>query len=76
MYSIGNPCNNYSIREVATLMLNTAATMKKFAGSVKYTKLRHVKATQLYGEGYQDVQHGVPKITNTLRIWVGDRQYQ
>ena len=27
IYNIGNPVNNYSVRELATMMLDTAATM-------------------------------------------------
>lgn len=64
IYNIGNPANDYSIRDLATLMLDTAATMDEFKGSIAKVKLTDGNSATFYGEGYQDVQHRVPKITN------------
>ncbi|KAF0635333.1 hypothetical protein FPSE5266_11221 [Fusarium pseudograminearum] len=64
IYNIGNPANDYSIRDLATLMLDTAATMDKFKESIANVKLVDGSSATFYGEGYQDVQHRVPKITN------------
>ncbi|CAF3489567.1 unnamed protein product [Fusarium graminearum] len=64
IYNIGNPANDYSIRDLATLMLDTAVTMEGFKDSIANVKLTDGNSTTFYGEGYQDVQHRVPKITN------------
>ncbi|EKJ68600.1 hypothetical protein FPSE_11221 [Fusarium pseudograminearum CS3096] len=64
IYNIGNPANDYSIRDLATLMLDTAKTMEEFKESVAKVKLTDGNSATFYGEGYQDVQHRVPKITN------------
>ena len=65
IYNIGNPVNNYSIRELATMMLTLAADYPEYAESAKAVQLLETTSGQYYGAGYQDVQNRVPKITNT-----------
>jgi nucleoside-diphosphate-sugar epimerase len=65
IYNIGNPDNNYSIRELAGMMLTLAAEYPEYAESAKKVKLVETTSGAYYGEGYQDVQNRVPKITNT-----------
>ena len=65
IYNIGNPVNNYSIRELATMMLTLAADYPEYAESAKKVQLLETTSGQYYGAGYQDVQNRVPKITNT-----------
>ncbi len=65
IYNIGNPVNNYSIRELATMMLALAADYPEYAESAKNVQLLETTSGQYYGAGYQDVQNRVPKITNT-----------
>ena len=66
IYNIGNPKNNFSVKELAEMMLELAATYPEYRTSAKKVKLQKVSATQYYGRGYQDVQNRVPKITNTM----------
>lgn len=66
IYNIGNPVNNYSVRELATMMLDTAATMPEYASTAREVKLVETTSGAYYGKGYQDVQNRVPKITNTM----------
>ena len=66
IYNIGNPVNNYSVRELATMMLETAATMPEYATTAKDVKLVETTSGAYYGKGYQDVQNRVPKIANTM----------
>ncbi|WVH09514.1 MAG: UDP-glucuronic acid oxidase [Fluviibacter phosphoraccumulans EoVTN8] len=66
IYNIGNPVNNYSVRELATIMLNTAAKIPEYASTAKDVKLVETTSGAYYGKGYQDVQNRVPKITNTM----------
>lgn len=65
IYNIGNPTNNFSIRELADMMLKLAAEYPEYAESAKKVKLVETTSAAYYGKGYQDVQNRVPKITNT-----------
>ncbi len=65
IYNIGNPVNNYSIRELASMMLELAAEYPEYAHTAQQVKLIETTAGAYYGAGYQDVQNRVPKITNT-----------
>jgi nucleoside-diphosphate-sugar epimerase len=65
IYNIGNPTNNYSIRELAEMMLKLAAEYPEYAESAKKVKLIETTSAAYYGQGYQDVQNRVPKIANT-----------
>ena len=66
IYNIGNPSNNYSVRELATMMLALAAEYPEYADSAKQVKLIETTSGAYYGAGYQDVQNRVPKIENTM----------
>jgi nucleoside-diphosphate-sugar epimerase len=65
IYNIGNPANNFSIRELATMMLSLAAEYPEYAELAKKIQLVETTSGQYYGTGYQDIQNRVPKITNT-----------
>jgi nucleoside-diphosphate-sugar epimerase len=66
IYNIGNPASNHSIRTLAQKMVALAAHYPVFAEGALKTQLLDVPAAQYYGNGYQDVQHRVPKITQTM----------
>ena len=65
IYNIGNPINNYSIRELAGMMLTLAAEYPEYRDSAKKVQVVDTTANAYYGKGYQDVQNRLPKITNT-----------
>jgi nucleoside-diphosphate-sugar epimerase len=65
IYNIGNPANNYSVRELATMMLELARTYPEYSDLARKVELVDITADQYYGRGYQDVQNRVPKIENT-----------
>lgn len=65
IYNIGNPRNNYSVRELATMMLNMAAEYPEYRDTAAKVKLIDTTSGEYYGKGYQDVQNRVPKIDNT-----------
>jgi len=67
IYNIGNPTNNFSIRELATMMVKLATEYPEFADSAKKVELLEVTSGAYYGNGYQDVQNRVPKIENTCK---------
>jgi nucleoside-diphosphate-sugar epimerase len=67
IYNIGNPKNNFSVRELAEMMLELAKAYPEYRKTAAKVKLVKVSAGQYYGRGYQDVQNRVPKITNTMK---------
>jgi len=67
IYNIGNPKNNFSVKELAEMMLELAKAYPEYRKTAARVKLVKVSASQYYGRGYQDVQNRVPKITNTMK---------
>ena len=67
IFNIGNPKNNYSVRELATMMLDLAAQYPEYAATAAKVKMVETTSGEYYGKGYQDTQHRVPKITNTMQ---------
>jgi nucleoside-diphosphate-sugar epimerase len=67
IYNIGNPANNFSVRELATMMLEMAATYPEYRDNAARVELLEVTSADYYGEGYQDVQSRVPAIANTMK---------
>lgn len=65
IYNIGNPDNNFSIRELANMMLELAMHYPEYANTAKQVKIVETTSAAYYGKGYQDVQNRVPKITTT-----------
>jgi len=65
IYNIGNPTNNYSIRDLADMMLKLAAEYPEYAEGAKKVQIVETSSGAYYGAGYQDVQNRVPKIENT-----------
>jgi len=65
IYNIGNPANNYSIRELADMMLTLAAEYPEYAAGAQKVRIVETSSGAYYGAGYQDVQNRVPKIENT-----------
>ena len=67
IYNIGNPANDYSVRELARMMLELAAAYPEYRDNAARVELVEVAADDYYGRGYQDVQNRVPAIANTRR---------
>ncbi len=72
IYNIGNPANNYSIRQLAEMMLKIARSRPEYRESAQCVRIGVVASSDYYGEGYQDIQTRVPLIDNTCR----DLQWQ
>jgi nucleoside-diphosphate-sugar epimerase len=66
IYNIGNPVNNFSVRDLAGMMLKLAREIPEYAETAGQVELIETSSNAYYGEGYQDVQNRVPKITNTM----------
>jgi nucleoside-diphosphate-sugar epimerase len=65
IYNIGNPANDYSVRDLARMMLTLAAEYPEYRDTAAAVTLVETSAADYYGSGYQDVQSRVPKIDNT-----------
>jgi nucleoside-diphosphate-sugar epimerase len=65
IYNVGNPLNNYSVRELAQMMLDLALTYPEYRDTARQVELVGTTAEDYYGNGYQDVQNRVPDIRNT-----------
>ena len=67
IYNIGNPDNNFSVRELAGMMLELAKSYPEYRENGARVKLVDVSSGEYYGKGYQDVQNRVPAIENTMK---------
>jgi nucleoside-diphosphate-sugar epimerase len=67
IYNVGNPKNNYSVRELAEMMLDLARSYPEYRKNAGKVKLVKTSSGKYYGKGYQDVQNRVPKIENTMK---------
>ncbi len=67
IYNVGNPANNYSVRELASMMLDLAKEYPEYRESASRVKVLEVTSADYYGKGYQDVQNRVPRIDNTMQ---------
>ena len=65
IYNIGNPANDYSVRELAQMMLALAKQYPEYREPAKAVTIVETTAADYYGSGYQDVQHRVPGVDNT-----------
>jgi nucleoside-diphosphate-sugar epimerase len=67
IYNIGNPRNNFSVRQLATMMVKLARTYPEYQPNARKVRLVSTTAEKYYGRGYQDVQNRVPRIANTSK---------
>jgi nucleoside-diphosphate-sugar epimerase len=65
IYNIGNPVNNYSVRELAIMMLAMAKEYSEYRDNAAKVELIETTSGDYYGKSYQDVQNRVPHIDNT-----------
>jgi len=65
IFNIGNPANNFSVRELAEMMVELGCAFEEYRETAEKVELVEVRSKEYYGEGYQDVMTRVPKIENT-----------
>lgn len=65
IYNIGNPENDLSIRELASMMLEMALEFPEYQEQARKVSIVEVTSSDYYGKGYQDIQSRVPYIQNT-----------
>jgi nucleoside-diphosphate-sugar epimerase len=67
IYNVGNPANDFSVRELATMMLGLAVEYPEYRDSARRVAIVDTTAEAYYGPGYEDTRNRVPKIDNTMR---------
>jgi nucleoside-diphosphate-sugar epimerase len=67
IFNIGNPSNDYSIKELAETLLDVVRGKPELAEVAKTVRLVNKDSGDYYGKGYQDVPNRVPSITNAQK---------
>lgn len=62
IFNIGNPSQDFSIRQLAEMLLSAAQENSRFAPLAEKIQLLDKASADHYGKGYQDVQSRVPSI--------------
>ncbi len=62
IFNIGNPMNEYSIKELAYLVKESMQRYDQYADKAHATNIIPMPSNDYYGEGYQDVIRRVPSI--------------
>ncbi len=66
--NIGNPDNEFSIKELANLLVETFDQHPLRAKFPRFAGMKEVESSMYYGAGYQDIQHRRPSIRNARRL--------
>jgi UDP-4-amino-4-deoxy-L-arabinose formyltransferase/UDP-glucuronic acid dehydrogenase (UDP-4-keto-hexauronic acid decarboxylating) len=66
--NIGNPDNEYSIREMAEVLLEKFEQHPHRDKFPPFAGMHKIESSAYYGAGYQDVQHRRPSIENARRL--------
>lgn len=67
IFNLGNPDNDFSIKELAHMLLEQVGRYPAFKDKAQQTNIVEVSSQDYYGNGYQDVQTRVPSIDNARR---------
>ena len=62
IFNIGNPANNYTIRELAGMIVEEMQGIPQFADRAGKVVWEIVPAAEYYGKTYEDMQNRVPSI--------------
>ena len=68
IFNIGNPNNNYSIRELTEIIINEMKKFDSFREKAERVKIVTVTPESYYSNGYDDTQNRVPSINNIMNL--------
>jgi nucleoside-diphosphate-sugar epimerase len=68
IFNIGNPRNNYSVRELAETLQKVLATFPGYREKALNACILDTPSETYYGEGYEDVEYRVPSIEKARRM--------
>ncbi|MCU7939161.1 MAG: bifunctional UDP-4-amino-4-deoxy-L-arabinose formyltransferase/UDP-glucuronic acid oxidase ArnA [gamma proteobacterium symbiont of Bathyaustriella thionipta] len=66
--NVGNPDNEYSIRQMAEVLLEKFEKHPQRDKFPPFAGMHKIESSRYYGAGYQDVQHRRPSIENARRL--------
>jgi len=64
IFNIGNPANDWSIKQLAENLLDQISTYSGYSEIKKTVKVNIVEGQKYYGQGYEDTMSRVPSIDN------------
>ena len=67
IFNVGNPNNEYSIKALAEMTLDTIKGHPKYKNIAEKIKIITTEADHYYGTGYQDINRRVPSIENAKK---------
>lgn len=67
IFNLGCPTNDFSIKELAEMLVKAVAKYPKYSAQAKKVKLIEVSNEAYFGKGYQDVLSRVPAIKNAQK---------
>ncbi len=62
IFNIGNPHNNYSVKELAEMLIEVMQEFPQYGEKAKDTVLDIIPASDYYGKTYDDMRNRVPSI--------------
>ena len=68
IFNIGNPNNNYSIRELTEIIIDEMKTFPSFRAKAMSAKLSIVTPESYYSDSYDDTKNRVPSIRNIMSL--------
>lgn len=68
IFNIGNPNMNYSIKEMAEMLIELVKEYPEYSEKANAVKLEVVSSEEYYGKAYQDVSYRVPSIKQAEEI--------
>lgn len=72
IFNIGNPANNYSIKELAEIIIDEMKHFPEFREMAEKAILADVSAASYYGKHYEDMKNRIPSIEK-MRCLLGWR---
>jgi nucleoside-diphosphate-sugar epimerase len=67
IFNVGNPKMDFSVRELAEMLLDLVSKYPGYKDIKKRIKLEDVSSAEYYGAAYQDVTHRVPSIKEAAK---------
>lgn len=68
IFNIGSPCNNYSVKELAEMIIDEMKYFPEFAEKAANAVLVDIPSGSYYGNSYEDMKNRVPSIDKMERL--------
>lgn len=68
IFNIGNPENNYTIKEFSEILINIFYNIPKFKEKAEKVVIIEIDGIDYYGDGYEDVFYRVPAINKAIEL--------